>query len=138
MKFLIFSNPSLFIFPILKQLTPILEKSLFKSDSDCIISPAFSEKNNLTVSLHPISVRSMSIPILLEEKHNSSKAVIIPPDDISWPDFILLALIKSWTRLNASLNFFESFIVGASVPILFCVCAKDDPPSFNSSKDISI
>ena len=82
-KFLIFSNPSLFILPILKQLTPNLEKSVFRSDSDCIISPAFSEKNNLTVSLHPISVRSMSIPILSEEKHNSSKVVIIPPDDIS-------------------------------------------------------
>ena len=88
-KFLIFKTPLLLVFPILKHLTSMNENSFSKSLFDWIIIPEFSENINLEESLQPKFDRSMSKPILFELKHISSKQVIKPPEDISWPDRIL-------------------------------------------------
>ena len=77
----------------------------------------------------------MLAPIWVEAKHISNKVVIKPPLPTSCPAAILPTFIKSCMALNATLKYSASNICGASSPILFNTCAKDEPPSLKVSLD---
>ena len=111
-----------------------------------ITTPGFSANSALTTSGAPplevseemMSCRLMCMPPLVLAKHISSRVVMSPPAEMSWPAMIHPFSIICWTAIKASAKYSAFFTVGTSLPTLPNTCAKAEPPKCCSSNEKSI
>ena len=123
-----FKYEELLVFPIFKKLILSFFKIPSTSDFAWKTKPKLSLNNNLIESFSLKTSKSILAPILLFEKHISSKVVINPPELISWPELIILSFIKFWKTLKVLLKYSESDASIVEDPIQFIDWLNADPP----------
>ena len=97
----------------------------------------FAEQDFNKIRFRYLSRFTSKPPVVLA-KFISSKAVNIPPAEISCPANTRPASINCWMVLKASRKYSLLVTVGTSSPILLRDWAKAEPPSLNVSNEKSM